>query len=119
MADIDDEESSGDEESSQDEMGSEAGDLPMDDAVDDNTAGMTGENDIGLQTELIDRDAPRFPDMPQTATAPMKTPNFNLFPNRYEHLMPPPIVSNEEPSKVPYVILFMLGVVLALLSMIE
>merc|ERR1712136_483316 len=66
----------------------------------------------------LDRDAPRFPDMPQQAIAPIKTPGFTLF-SKYEHFMPQPIVVHEDHSKTPYIILLILGFVLMFLAMLD
>ena len=117
MADIDDEESSGDEESSQDEEeGAEEMDgMPTDEVT---IEGMPGEEDMsgGMQ---LDQDVPRLQDMHHLAITPTRTPNFNLFPNRYEYLMPPPIVPTESMTKCPYVVLLILGILLMLLSLIN
>merc|ERR1712072_834795 len=64
---------------------------------------------------MLDREGPRFPDMPQMAIPPSKTANLNLFPYQYEYLIPPPLTTQDTTSNSPYIILLVLGIALLLL----
>merc|ERR1719242_2238263 len=59
---------------------------------------------------MLDREGPRFPDMPQMATPPSETANSNLFPYQYEYLIPPPPLATQDiASQGTFIVLRILG----------
>merc|ERR1719510_980496 len=70
-----------------------------------------------MDNEMEIPEGPRFPDMPQYATAPRQIPNFNLFPANIEYLMAPPF--GETSSSNYMVALLFLGLLLLLMSIIN